>query len=194
MSSKTKLIALSSIFIAIVLLQNMIPILGGLNIGVLRITLIHVTVAISAIVLGPKIGTMIGLTWGLTSFITALTAPSSPVAALIFTNPVIALVPRLLVGLIAGLVFNKLAQRLSPVVSAGITGFLTALLNTIMVLGLAYVFYANGMSAIYKVSVDQLLPILLGIVASNGIPEAIAATILVPLIALPLRRLVQQHQ
>lgn len=34
MSSKTKLIALSSIFIAIVLLQNIIPILGGLNIGV----------------------------------------------------------------------------------------------------------------------------------------------------------------
>jgi uncharacterized membrane protein len=188
---KTKNLTFIAIFAAIVVLQNVVPVIGGLNLGVFKITLIHVTVAVSAIILGPKAGAIIGGFWGISSFISAVVAPLNPIQAMVFTNPIISVLPRILVGLVAGWLFILLQKRFTATISAATAGLLAALTNTILVLGLIYLLYANGAAPLYGVAVDELLPFLLGIVGTNGIPEALASAVLVPAIALPLRQLSQ---
>lgn len=184
----TSRIALVAVFAAIVIAQNVVPLIGGVDLGPFKITLIHVTVAVAAIVLGPKLGALIGGFWGVTSLINAYVAPTG-FAALVFSNPLIAIVPRVLVGVVAGYLFLWLNKRLPATLSAGLAGLAGALTNTVLVLGGIYVLYNHGASIAYDVSVDRLAPFLLGVVVSNGFPEAIAAAILVPAIGLPMKRL-----
>jgi uncharacterized membrane protein len=61
--------------------------------------------------MGPKWGTVLGGVWGVTCIIKAVFAPPSPLEGVIFRNPIIALIPRMLVGLIAGALFSLLSQR-----------------------------------------------------------------------------------
>ncbi|POD85925.1 hypothetical protein S101258_01182 [Lactiplantibacillus plantarum subsp. plantarum] len=68
---------------------------------------------------------------------------------------------------------------------AGVAGALT---NTILVLGLIGLLYSHQAAGFYQVNLSKLMPYLLTIVASNGIPEAILAGILTPLIGTPLLR------
>lgn len=50
----TKELVLMSVFIAIIVIQAVIPFLGFIPIGAMNASLIQVTVAIGAILLGPK--------------------------------------------------------------------------------------------------------------------------------------------
>ena len=53
------------------IVQNLVPILGNIPIGPLSITLIHITVIVAAIVLGPVQGMIVGGIWGMITFIRA---------------------------------------------------------------------------------------------------------------------------
>lgn len=64
-----------------------------------------------------------------------------------------------------------------------------SLVNTILVLGQIYLFYRGHSMALYHIDIQALLPYLLGVIATNGIPEAILAGILAPMIAKPLRKM-----
>ena len=70
-------------------------------------------------------------------------------------------------------------------VLAAILGSLT---NTLLVLGQIYLFYRGKSQAMYALNVNELLPYLLGVIATNGLPEAILAGLVSPLIAGPLRK------
>jgi uncharacterized membrane protein len=129
-----------------------IPWFGGIS-----LTIMHVPVIIAAILEGPIVGLGVGLIFGIFSMIQAAVAPSSP-ADVWFTNPLLAVLPRLFIGPVAYFVW-KLLERI-PVVGlivAGITGSLT---NTILVLGV--------------IGLMGLLPweFLGGIVITNGLLEA----------------------
>ena len=62
---------LLALFGTIVIVQNLVPVLGNIPIGPLSITLIHITVIVAAIVLGPVQGMIIGGIWGMITFIRA---------------------------------------------------------------------------------------------------------------------------
>nr|WP_164512657.1 ECF transporter S component [Loigolactobacillus iwatensis] len=183
-------ISILALFIAIIIIQNFVPLFGYIPIGPLDLTTIHVTVIIAAMVLGPIDGAIIGGVWGLITFIRAFTSPTSPLAPLVFTNPVIAIVPRILIGLVTGYLFNWLRKtRLPQTVGMMFASLAGALTNTILVLGLIYIFYRNPqVAAAYHTNLNGLLNVLLVVVATNGIPEAILAAIVGPLISLPLQR------
>ena len=106
-----------------------------------------------------------------------------------FVNPLIAILPRILIGIVAGGSFSWLKKRLakqsSAMVLAAILGSLT---NTLLVLGQIYLFYRGKSQAMYALNVNELLPYLLGVIATNGLPEAILAGLVSPLIAGPLRK------
>ena len=61
-------IPLTSLFIAIILMQSIVPWLGTLPLGAFilgaAVTIITFTVAIGAIVLGPRTGALLGMVWG----------------------------------------------------------------------------------------------------------------------------------
>ena len=177
-----------AIFMAIIILQDLVPFFGNIPLGPLSITTLHVTVILAAIILGPGEGAIIGGTWGLLTWVRAFVAPSSPLAPLVFTNPLVAILPRIMIGVVAGYLFRFVqhychSERLAAILAA-VAGTVT---NTGLVLGLIYLFYRTPVVAqAYGVDVSHLLPALLTIMATNGLAELILAVIVVPLVALPV--------
>ncbi|NLG99878.1 MAG: ECF transporter S component [Chloroflexi bacterium] len=136
-----------------------IPWFGGVS-----LTIMHIPVIIGAVLEGPLVGLAIGLIFGLFSMLQAAIAPTSP-ADVWFTNPILAILPRLFIGPMAWLVWTALKRwPAAGLIAAGITGSLT---NTLLVLGtiglLGYLPWAA-------------LP---AIVIANGLPEAGVSALLV---------------
>ncbi len=177
-----------SILIAIIILQDFVPFLGNIPVGPLSITTMHVTVIIAAIVVGPVDGAIIGGVWGILTWVRAFVAPSSPLAPLVMVNPLVSVVPRIMIGLVAGYLYRWLARlskqpRLAMIL-AGIAGSLT---NTGLVLGAIALFYwTPAVARAYGVNVAHLLPALETIMATNGLAELVFAAIVVPLVAYPV--------
>ncbi len=199
MIHKTKAFRLSilALFIAFIIIQNFVPLLGYIPVGPLSLTTIQITVIIAAVIFGPIDGGIVGAVWGILSCIKALTAPSSPVEPLIFTNPLIAVIPRIVVGIVAGYLFiflNKL--KVKKTISMVLSGLAGALTNTILVLGLIYIFYRTpAVAHAYGVSDPKYLGgLLLVVIATNGIPEAILSSIITPIISLPLGHYINRDE
>lgn len=138
------------------------------------LTVMHIPAIIGAIIEGPFVGAAIGLIFGLFSMLQAAIAPTGPTDVW-FTNPMLAVLPRLFIGPVAYLVWKSLSRWQVPaLITAGIVGSLT---NTILVLGviglLGYVPWA----------------ILPGIVLANGLPEAAASAILTLVIVAAWRKI-----
>ena len=176
--------AILGILIAIIFVQSMVPFLGYIPTGFINITVIHITVIVAAIVLGPKDGAIVGAVWGIGTIIRAFTSPTSIIDTTVFTNPVVAILPRIAVGLIAGWIYlwlkNRTQKRVLGMAIASAVGSLT---NTILVLGLMRVMYASAMAQAYATQTDLLNKLLLVIVGTNGVPEMIVAIILAPAIS-----------
>jgi uncharacterized membrane protein len=129
-----------------------IPWFGGVS-----LTIMHVPVIIGAVLEGPWVGLVIGLIFGLFSILWAAIAPTGPTDVW-FTNPLLSVQPRLLIGPAAWAVWMALKRwPVVGLIAAGIAGSLT---NTILVLGMIVVL--------------GYLPLLvvLPIVGINGLPEA----------------------
>ncbi|WGN88786.1 ECF transporter S component [Ligilactobacillus faecis] len=186
---KTLRIALLALFTAIIILQNFIPFLGYIPLGVLNLTIIHVTVIIAALLLGPKDGAIVGGIWGTITFIRAFVWPTSPIAPIVFVNPLISILPRILIGVVAGYAFIWAKKSFhSKIFAASLASVLGSLTNTFLVLGQIYLFYRGQSQVMYGLDTAALMPYLLGLVLTNGIPEALIAAIVSPAVALPLAK------
>ena len=184
---------LLALFGTIVIVQNLVPILGNIPLGPLSITLIHITVIVAAIVLGPVQGMIIGGIWGMITFVRAFIWPTSPLAVICFTNPLISVLPRILVGAVAGYGFLWLKKPVSERKSMILAAMAGSMTNTLLVLGQIYLFYHNQAPRLYAVDVRQLLPYLLGVVGTNGIPEMLLAAVTVPLSATALLKVMKKN-
>ncbi len=132
-----------------------------------HVTIMHLPVILGAVLEGPVVGLLIGLIFGIFSFLRATNA--------IFADPVIAILPRLFIGVIAYYTYIGLRGRSKnlALITAGITGTAT---NTIFVLGLAVIRGYLPYSAALSVAVV------------HGIPEAVVAAILVSILGNVLER------
>lgn len=188
--NKTTRLVLLGLLSAIIIIQTFVPILGYIPTPVLSLTIIQVTVIIAAIVLGPLDGAIIGGVWGVITFIRAFTFPTSPLAPIIFTNPLISVFPRVMIGVVAGILFYKvLKDRMNETLAMSISGVIGSLTNTILVLGFVYLFVREPYANAIGVNVEKLLPAILAVVGTNGVPEAILSGILTPIIAKPLLKI-----
>lgn len=188
--NKTFRMVLLGMLTAIIIIQTTIPFLGYIPMGPLSLTIIQVTVIIAAIVLGTMEGAIVGGIWGIITFIRAFVAPTSIIAPIIFTNPLVSVLPRILIGVVAAYVFHRLLSgKLNETARMSVAGVLGSLTNTVLVLGFIYIFYGEPYANFLKLDMDQLLPALLTIVATNGITEAILSGVLTPIISKPLLRL-----
>ncbi|MCI1700305.1 ECF transporter S component [Liquorilactobacillus nagelii] len=186
-SKQTKRLVILAFFTAIILVQNFVPLVGYIPLGPLNLTLIHITVIVAAFVLGPVDGALVGGVWGTITFIRAFVWPTSPLATIVFVNPLIAILPRVMIGLVAGSIFKllqpKVRHMMAAMIPAAILGSLT---NTLLVLGQIFLFYQSKSQMLYQIDTKALLPYLLAVIGTNGIPEAIAAAIIAPMISAPL--------
>jgi uncharacterized membrane protein len=191
--SRAYRISILALFIAIVAIQNVIPFLGYIPVGPFSIAIIQVTVVIAAVTLGPRDGMVVGLTWGLINWLRAFAWPTSPLAVYVLVNPLVSVVPRALVGLLSGWLFMRLVhgdRHQAKLWHLSLAGLCGALVNTVLVLGFMWVMYLFGLVPLAKMHIDALMPFLLGIMATNGIPEAILSALVVPAVAKPLLRII----
>ena len=186
--NKTYRIAILGILSAFIIVQTFVPFLGNIPIPPLNPTIIHITVIVAAFVLSTKDGMLVGLVWGLARMVKAYTLPASPLDLLLWTNPVIAVVPRVMVGLVAGLIFHAFLKRKQEKVGMVTAAVLGSLTNTVLVLGFIALFYGNEYATALNVDPSNLLKVLAGIVATNGIGEAVAAGLIAPFIAKALMK------
>ncbi|MBP5216946.1 MAG: ECF transporter S component [Bacilli bacterium] len=133
-----------AIFIALIVLMTFVPYLGYISVfgGVITFTLLHLPVLLGASLMGWKKGALYGLAFGFFNWIRALTAATSPFDML-FMNPLIAILPRILFGLFAGLLFELLRFVKKESATRGISVFLAILstaIHTVLVFGAIYLF------------------------------------------------------
>ncbi|AXY25817.1 ECF transporter S component [Suicoccus acidiformans] len=193
-NKRTQRLVYEALFIALVILQTVVPFLGYIRIGPLSITLLPITVVLAAVWLGIRSGTLMGLAFGLSSLIRAWLV-GNPVERLAATNPLISVIPRVLMGLCVGLLASLLIKRGLKTRWIGIIcGFMGAFLNTVFFLSAMALVHGNDVISFFGgASSDTLWTVLAAIVVGNGIPEAIASALLTPLILIPLSKLHDLH-
>ena len=180
---RTFQMVLSAMFIAIIILQSFVPFLGNLPLVILDITIIHITVIVGGIVLVPQAGFLLCFTWGMCSFFRAFTS-GSPISLLIFTNPLISVLPRLVMGGLVALFYHKTTKLIaSDQLRMSVAGFLGSIMNTVLVLSSIYLLMGNQYAELTGKTVAELPLFLMGVVMTNGIAEALAATVMTPIIA-----------
>ena len=164
--------------------------LGMIPLYPINPTTVHIPVILGACLIGIGPGLILGLTFGVSSLIHSIVIPQP--ASVIFWNPLISVVPRILCGLVAALIF-KLSMKLTKnqAVSFVLSGLIGSLSNTIFVLGSVYLFEAQGYAGILGVNTpEEVLNAILATVAVNGVPEAIFAAI----ITLACGKIIMQFQ
>ncbi len=187
-TKKTKNLTLFAFFLAVELVLMFTP-LGFLRIGPLSATLMHIPVIIAAVTMGWKYGAFMGLVFGLCSVWNATFAPGvtsfcfSPFITIgnvsgNFNSLIIALVPRVCIGLLSYGVFafckkRKINENIG-VVGAALAG---SAINTVLVLGMIYLFFGTAYAQALDISFSTLLSVLMGVVFTNGIAEAIIAAV-----------------
>lgn len=146
-----------------------IPWFGGIS-----LTIMHIPVIIGTLLEGPVVGLVIGVIFGIFSLIQAAVAPTGP-GDVLFTNPLISVVPRLFIAPAAWIVWRVLHR--TPGVGFFVSGLAGSLTNTVLVLGMF------GVLGLYPWE-------LIGAVAvTNGVPEAIVSAFLTLIIVAAVRKI-----
>ncbi len=166
---------LTAILSALIVMMTIIPYTGYISYGgVIEITTLHIVVIVGAVFLGWQYGAVLGCVWGVTCLLRALTNPLWAA----FLNPLVSLVPRIIVGIVAAAVFRGLNKtRLNKYVCIVVAAIAATLTNTLLVLSALAIFgdSINGFFELFKT-------VYLTIIGTNGLIELGAAVVLVPVI------------
>lgn len=190
-SHRTYYLSVISLIIAVLIIQTFVPWLGYLPLGFANVTIAHVTVIIGAVLLGVRGGAIIGGTWGVLALIRSLVQPSllSP----IFYNPLVAIPPRLLVGLITALLYRFLRPRMSAMKAGAIVGAVGALTNSTLVTLAVALFAKTTYANLMHIPESAVLIGFITTIAFNAIFECLVAAILTPVITRPLLAIRQRQ-
>ena len=172
---------------AISIMMSMLPFIGYIPIGPTKATIMHIPVIIGVIIEGLVVGATIGLIFGLTSLWNAMTQPT--ITSIFFLNPLVSILPRVLIGVVAYYVYQGIYKISKKVYAAGfMAGLIGSLANTVGVLGMIYVLYADKyMERIGQAGADAG-KWLFTLAATNGVPEALVAALIVSAVSVSLIR------
>lgn len=175
---------------AIMMVMAFTP-LGYIPLPFMNATTMHIPVIIGACLLGPKTGALLGAIFGITSVVKATIQPN--ITSFVFTpfysfspqfhggfeSLVVAIAPRILIGLIAGYVFLFLKKRMKGLsLPLLISGFVGSMVNTIGVMSLIYLLFGEQYAAAGGKDPSMLFGVIMGVIGINGIPEALIAAVL----------------
>jgi len=173
-----------AVFVAIIFLLAFTP-LGYLVIGPIAATTIQMPVIIGAILMGPTAGAILGGFFGLSAIVKILTMPGADAFATavmtynVFGYIIIAMVPRILMGWLTGLLGSALKKKTKDVIAYGITGFVGSMLNTIFYLGALWMIASEVIASAYGIDISGVGAIVMSTAVTAGIPEAIISCIVV---------------
>jgi len=169
-----------------------------------EITFIVVPVAVGSVILGPTAGAFLGLVFGMTSFVQCFGA--SPLGAMMLQiSPVgtfvCCVVTRVLVGWLPGLIYRLFKRvKKANVFSIGLCCFLTPVINTALYIVGNYLIFSDTWLDIAVGSYGyageggiSLLAFMLGMVAVNGIVEAISCMFLGTAVCKALQKTIHKN-
>lgn len=165
--------------------------LGMIQLPIIKATTVHIPVIIGAILLGPSAGAVLGAVFGFCSLISNTMAPtllSFAFSPFMSTTGIpgalkaiwISVGCRILIGVAAGWLWIALEKlKVNQLVSLPIVGFVGSMVNTVAVMGSIYILFAQQYAKAREVAVTAVWGLIMGTVTASGVPEAIAAAVLV---------------
>ncbi len=166
----TRKIVISGILGGVAILMGYIPFLGFIPVPTLAgsVTIMHIPAILGGILEGPVVGFLIGLIFGVISFLRA----DNPM----FVDPLVAILPRLFIGVFAYFAYAA-TRKIHRVFAVALGGAIGSATNTVLVLGMAVL--------------RGYLPLAMAgsIAVLHGITELIAGTIITVILVLGLQRI-----
>ena len=178
---KPRELTLLGLLTAILLVMSFTP-LGYLNIGPLAITLNTIPVAIAAAALGPLGGAVTGSVFGITSFLQCMgIGGTSAMGVLLFEiNPFFAFVqrfvPRLLMGTLAGVIFDAVKKWKGSTLAGFVAGFSAAFLNTVLFMTALVLLFGNTDYIQGLIGGRNVIVFICSFVGINAVFEMLATT------------------
>lgn len=187
MNSKAKTIAINGILIALMVVMTCTMLVTG---GMAILPLL--VLVVGSVLMGKWTALILSFVFGLISFISSFIFPTP--TAPIFQNPLVSILPRILIGLIGCGVFNlsefvfkkinlkakkQVNEYLSKCVSTILSAIFVVLFNTLLVVTMICLIYLNKeLSSGFFVSTEFVL----GLIGLNFVVEIIV----VPIISAPI--------
>ena len=189
----TRYMALLAMLCGVLLVMGITGI-GFIPLPVIKATTMHIPVILGAILLGPKAGAVLGAVFGFCSIWANTTTPgllSFAFSPFMTTEGLvgavkslwIALGCRILFGWLAGIfwmVFRKILKK--EYAALPVTAAVATICHTLLVMGSIYFLLSQQYASAKNVALSSVFGLIMGTVTASGIPEAIAAAILVTVI------------
>ncbi|WP_276980961.1 ECF transporter S component [Johnsonella ignava] len=190
-SKNTQNMVLMSVFAAIIAIQTVVPFLGFIPVGVMNATIVHITVIIGAVMLGPYYGACLGLFFGLASMWKNTFMPNatsfcfSPFISVGgfhggYKSIIVCFVPRILIGIVAYYIYKAFKNSNHEKTGLAAAGALGSMVNTIFVMLFIYLLFRNEYSGSMKnpLPVEHLPMYIVGIIGTQGILEAVVSSLI----------------
>ncbi len=185
----TRWLAGVAMMTAVIILLANTP-LGMIQLPVIKATTVHIPVILGSILFGPLAGAFLGFVFGICSLISNTMAPTllsfafSPFLAADFSGVLkalwISVGCRMMIGILSGWIWIGLTRlRTSQWIALPLTGFLGSMTNTVFVMGSIYLLLAREYAEIRNVGLSAVFGLIMATITGSGIPEAIAAAVLV---------------
>jgi uncharacterized membrane protein len=186
-SKKTRKLAIAGILTAITFLLGLTP-LGYIPLPAMKITILCIPVLIGVLLEGLGVGIWLGFVFGLTSLIQIFMGDVLGLFLIdisVARTLLVVFIPRLLVPIVAyysykaiKLIGNKITDKAGYAIAA----FVGSVTNTVFFLGMMYFLFIPELGQLAELvgtTSDKMMAFIGGIVLTNGVPEAIAALIIV---------------
>lgn len=189
----TRYLTSVALMAAVVILLANTPI-GMIQLLIIKATTVHIPVILGAIILGPGAGAILGGVFGVCSLISNTMAPTllsfafSPFMSMTGLSGAvkalwISVGCRVMIGVAAGWLWILLKKwKVNSLIALPVTGFAGSMVNTVFVMGSIYLLLAREYAQARSVAVDAVWGLIMATVIGSGIPEAIAAAVMVAVI------------
>ena len=186
----TRYLTSVALMAAVVILLANTP-LGMIHLPIIKATTVHIPVILGAVILGPGAGAILGGVFGVCSLISNTMAPTllsfafSPFMSMTGIPGAlkalwISVGCRVMIGVVSGWLWIGLKRcRVNQTVALPVVGFAGALTNTVFVMGSIYILLASQYAQARSVAVDAVWGMIMVTVTGSGIPEAVAAAVMV---------------
>ena len=184
----TRMMAINAILIAVMIVMMVTP-LGRLPLPLVSVTIAHIPILVTVIVFGLYSGLIVAFAFGITSLLLALAAPSSLLDPF-FVNPLISVLPRMLIPVTTFLTYRGLSALLkkwpkSDAVSAAVSIVVGNLTNTFGVYTMLYLIYAKS---IFETTGESAMSLIITAVSTSTFIKCVVVVIITTPLVLVLKR------
>lgn len=167
--------------------------IGLIPLPLIKATTMHIPVILGAILLGPSAGCILGAMFGIFSIWTNTFTPSlmsfafSPILAYEVSGfwgslcaTWTALGCRILLGLVAGWLWKGMKHfKLNDLICLPVTAGVATVFHSLAVMGSIALMFSQQYAESKNIAVGSVFGVAMGVVATSGMPEAIAAILIV---------------